>query len=188
MELQELKSELKALAEKHGASNELLNELAACTTKQATTRTVIKHRNWLIRKLPMPELYRIVPVIFVRLNAKVRKAVAGNPNCPADLLVELAEDPDWWVRHDVAENPSCPTDLLTKLANDTLYWVRGAVAKNPDCPAETLTKLADDPHWWVREVLAKNPNCPTKTLAKLSNDPHWQVSEAARNNPNYKTT
>ncbi len=162
MELQQLKSEIYALAEKHGASNELLNKLADCRTKRKVNKFVFRHGRWLVCRLPIPELQRMTPMLF--------------------------EKPDWWVRVAIARNPTCPVDLLAKLSDDKDKEVRRDVAWRTDCPADALAKLSDDKDKWVREAVARNPNCPSDTLTKLAEDTDEYVRFYARNNPNYKTT
>jgi len=60
---------------------------------------------------------------FIRLvamarsdNDKVRAAVAGNPNAPELLLLELADDDSLLVRSWLARNPGCPTEVLERFA------------------------------------------------------------------------
>ena len=74
----------------------------------------------------------------------IRKAisVAKNPNTPAEVLEELANNN---FRHGayeydfiavaVAENPNTPVRVLEKLANGTLNpWLISALARNPNTP------------------------------------------------------
>lgn len=60
---------------------------------------------------------------FIRLvamarsdNDKVRAAVAGNPNAPELLLLELSQDKSLLVRSWVARNPQCPVNVLERFA------------------------------------------------------------------------
>ncbi|MDR1881785.1 MAG: HEAT repeat domain-containing protein, partial [Prevotella sp.] len=41
-------------------------------------------------------------------DCDVRRAAAGNPGTPADVLTELAKDSDWGVRRAAAGNPGTP--------------------------------------------------------------------------------
>ncbi|WP_234995975.1 hypothetical protein [Streptoalloteichus hindustanus] len=47
-----------------------------------------------------------------------RQRVAENPNCPANLLENLAADPAKYVRFSVASNPACPRHVRRKLESD----------------------------------------------------------------------
>ena len=61
-------------------------------------------------------------------NWRVRKAVAGNPQVPVELLGQLARD-DWpAVREAVAEHRKAPAVVLKQLAADGHRLVRLAVA------------------------------------------------------------
>ena len=46
----------------------------------------------------------------------VRRSAAGNPNTPADTLVELSKDSDCDVRRNAAGNPNTPADTLVELS------------------------------------------------------------------------
>jgi hypothetical protein len=52
--------------------------------------------------------------------------VAGNVATPPDILVRLAGDDEFIVRHCLVRNPSCPADLLAILAEDLYEKVRTA--------------------------------------------------------------
>jgi hypothetical protein len=60
----------------------------------------------------------------------------------------------------LAWNPSTPLELLVSLAEDKNYSVRHQVAQNPNTPPETLARLAEDEEWLVRVYVAINPNTP----------------------------
>ena len=64
-------------------------------------------------------------------DLEVRRNVAGNPNTPADVLAELANDINWYVRCFVARNPNTPAGVLTELAKDSDFDVRRYAACNP---------------------------------------------------------
>ena len=100
----------------------------------------------------------------------LRQEVAKHPNATADILKKLAEDEDGIVRWAVAMNPKTPVDILRKLAEDGYRAVRYEVAKNPSTPAEALMKLAEDEDEDVRWGVASNPNTPIDILRKLAED------------------
>jgi hypothetical protein len=84
----------------------------------------------------------------------VREKVAENPNCPADVVVTLAEDEGYSVREGVARNVNCPWELLERLADDEEGAIKWHVVWNPNCPVEVLVKLLYDKHSDVRQVAA----------------------------------
>ncbi len=184
MTLEQLKSELSTLAEQYGVGKGGLAEIAACTTQEEMDRLLIEYGQWLVGRLPLAELQQLTPMLFENLACLVREAVAKNRTCPADLLVELSDDPKNFVRKAVAQNRYCPVDLLKKLADDTNADVREAVALNSNCPADTLAKLSEDIIYNVRRAVARNPFCPTVLLIKLGDDPNeyvrWAVAQQPR--------
>ena len=93
----------------------------------------------------------------------VRRNAAGNPNTPADTLVELSKDGDCDVRRNAAGNPNTPADTLVELSKDGYWAVRSSAAGNPNTPADTLVELSKDSHWAVRRNAAGNPNTPGYT-------------------------
>lgn len=44
-----------------------------------------------------------------------REVLAGHPNCPTDLIEQLAMDEDWTVRQVVAKRPDCPIEALKQM-------------------------------------------------------------------------
>ena len=67
----------------------------------------------------------------------VRSSAAGNPNTPADTLVELSKDSDCVVRSSAAGNPNTPADTLVELSKDSDCVVRSSAAGNPNTPGYT---------------------------------------------------
>ena len=114
----------------------------------------------------------------------VRSSAAGNPNTPADTLIELSKDSDCDVRSSAAGNPNTPADTLVELSKDSDWAVRSSAAGNPNTPADTLIKLSKDSDCDVRRNAAGNPNTPADTLIKLSKDSHCDVRRNAAGNPN----
>ncbi|WP_161768762.1 variant leucine-rich repeat-containing protein, partial [Picosynechococcus sp. NKBG042902] len=103
------------------------------------------------------------------LPVEMRARVAENPNCPLELLQQLAHDKNELVRAKVAENPNCPPALLQKFAHDDKF-VRTGVAKNPNCSPALLQQLASDENENVRAEVAQNQNCPPALLQQLAHD------------------
>lgn len=114
----------------------------------------------------------------------VRWNVAENPNTSSDVLRKLADDADEPVRECVAENSNTPLDVLRKLADDADYDVRCGVARNLNTPADVLRKLADDADNSVRRNVARNLNTPTEVLRTLADDVDYFVRKNVVENPN----
>ena len=88
----------------------------------------------------------------------VRKAVAGNPNTPQEVLEDIihAKGNNWEIRSAVVRNPNVSAELLTELAKDKAAKVRKAVADNSDTPFEVLMQLAHDSDWLTRVRATEN--------------------------------
>jgi hypothetical protein len=86
----------------------------------------------------------------------IRRAVAYNPNTPAEVLVRLARDVDFDIRMGVACNTNTPAEALTHLAGDKDGNIRWEVTWNPNTPE--LVKL-----------YLKNPDFAELTLEEFLN-------------------
>ena len=117
-------------------------------------------------------------------HSVVRISVAGNPNTPVDVLMELAKDSDCDVRKNAAGNPNIPADVLTELAKDSHSVVRKNAAGNPNTPVDVLMELAKDSNCDVRISVAGNPNIPADVLTELAKDSDCIVRRYAAGNPN----
>ncbi|HEY8318998.1 MAG TPA: hypothetical protein VIG76_09215 [Amnibacterium sp.] len=82
----------------------------------------------------------------------IRQSVASNRHAPADLLAELAADPDAAVRGEVARNEAAPVALVEALAQDCDARVRCWAVLNPGLPAAAVPALLDDPDDQVRRL------------------------------------
>ena len=132
-----------------------------------------------------------------------KRKIAEDPNTPAEVLAELARDPDFDVREDVARNPNAPAAVLSILAEgieemDSKKNVKSEKGKkgrtmmdvidrdmfiekiiyHPNATPEVLLKLGEG-----REALAENPATPGDVLAKLADDPKWWIRKAVAANP-----
>ena len=94
-------------------------------------------------------------------NWAVRSSAAGNPNTPADTLIELSKDSDCDVRRNAAGNPNTPADTLIELSKDSNWAVRSSAAGNPNTPgytssneefiiAETYVAIKGTNHLWYK--------------------------------------
>ena len=102
----------------------------------------------------------------------VQARVAENPSIPESLrreiIEDLANDLEPWIRCHVGWNRLAPLDVLRSLAKDKWADVRAAVGRNLATPIEVLALLADDAHSAVRAAVAGNPRTPEDTLRKLA--------------------
>ena len=103
-------------------------------------------------------------------NKWVRGGVALNPKTSVDMLKKLSEDKDWYVRESVASNLNTPVNVLVRLSKDKDRDVRTAVAKNSRISFEVLKQLSKDKDRVVRKAVAQNLNCTEDILRKLSED------------------
>lgn len=118
-------------------------------------------------------------------GADVRRAVAGNPQTPAEELFHLARH---GFAETVAENSATTAAILRWIAkhkkpkrygqND--ITIRG-VASHPNSPRDVLDLVAEkwDDNEYVCEALAQNPNTPAETLRVLGENSNWSVRAAA---------
>ena len=118
------------------------------------------------------------PVGILKVLAKqessqiVQARVAENPSIPESLrrevIEDLVNDLEPWIRCHVGWNRLAPVDVLRSLARDKWADVRSAVARNPVTPIEVLILMADDEYSSVRAAVAENPRTPEDTLRKLA--------------------
>lgn len=106
--------------------------------------------------LPTADVYRLSQ----HWHRSIRQGIAGNPITPADILAELAHDPEWFVRASVAKHLMLTEGLHSILASDDDVSVRAALARNPTCPIDLLETLSLDPHksGIVQEAVLGNPS------------------------------
>ena len=67
-----------------------------------------------------------------KLSQKERVELAEDHHAPVNILVQLANDEDHYVRFFVAANPKTPINVLAKLADDVSERVRLCVFENPN--------------------------------------------------------
>lgn len=109
----------------------------------------------------------ILAQLAVHRSYNVRQAVAFNFHTPPQTLEQLAGE---FPAHVAQRGSQCPPRLLVQLAGHDDYWVRRAVAENHSCPPEVLANLVNDPDPWVRSTALKNLNLPEeyRVLAKVA--------------------
>ncbi len=103
----------------------------------------------------------------VAADREVRIRVAQRLD--ASMLVEMAGDPDYFVRKLVAQR--LPLPLLPRMATDPDQEVRLAVASRLQVPA--LLALRNDREVAVRRVVVDR--LPIGLLADMADDPAWEV-------------
>lgn len=88
---------------------------------------------------------------ILRTHGQLAFAVASNRTIPYEILLELAQNEDWRVRHRVALKNACPPDLLDRLSLDDNDSVALLVAGHRNTPPAALRRLTT--HTWdqVRE-------------------------------------
>ena len=112
---------------------------------------------------------------------EVHLAAVAHPQCPADILEEMARDRFSDTRAAVASNPSCPAHLIHMLSADDMFDARRAVASRSDCPHELFAVLARDGAGVVRSAVASNAQCPRAILTDLaSKRDSFAQADAAR--------
>jgi hypothetical protein len=115
-----------------------------------------------------------------------RYLAARHPACPADLLGEIARDPDWRIRSGLLDNPNTPDALLAHLLGtedaDELASLRELNRANP--PASALQRLAQHPNPEVRMAVARHPAVGPELLGVLASDGTREVRRFVVDNPN----
>ena len=117
-----------------------------------------------------------------RSNEELRTkwAMALNPNTPAKVLADLAENAPVSVLERIAENPRVSPDTLTKLSVHVCSSVRAAVAENSSTVLDVLLELMHDECVDVRYSIAENHSMPFGILQSLQDDENPYVASRAR--------
>lgn len=105
---------------------------------------------------------------------------AGSESLTSEDCWILAVDEDHQVRRRIAENRLCPAEVLVALSSDRHEDVRIAVGEHPEVPPVVLIHLAEDESDDVRYALAENTNVNVTILQKLSEDQNPYVCHRAR--------
>ena len=136
----------------------------------------------------------------------VLAALAGNPACPPDVLLDLAQENDPKLREEhhtfrdlmkndffsvhrhVAQNPHTPVEALLVLARSPSSSVMADVARNPRTPVAVLVDLASTRDFIVPHSLAYNTNTSPEVLEKLSEHDNEYVRTGVAQNPKTAST
>lgn len=140
--VREPESELNSSSHQRRPDRAALLEMIASTSADTRKRVAF---------YPEADADMLVMLGGDRRSAKVRSAVAGNPNAPAALLRSLADDKIEEVRQSVAFNGGAPAELLIDLAGRSIDLAI-LVAMNPDTPEDILAALTQDSSPLVRFV------------------------------------
>lgn len=131
-------------------------------------------------------LQKIYDAVKNRTDSYILIALAGNPNCPTDILGLLCVNSCSSVRAAVAGNPSTPPDVLLTMKKDRSPYVKIELASNPHTPQEVLAHLARSEQESVVTAVAKNINTSYEILNKIILKTIFiKPKKAAINNPNY---
>lgn len=161
---------LEALAENTNFPSEFMRNLTVKIGNE--TGYAINHLMMVAKNPNTPqelirELYNSYQINLVINN------IALNPNCPKDIMYDLAKvsysDPEETVqlKCNLASNPSCPLDILEKLAIHKDQEVRVNVSYNSNITLDLLIKLINDEDEVVRINSLWNPICPEEIIVKL---------------------
>jgi len=113
----------------------------------------------------------------------VRRAAAGRPDTPADVLEQLVRDGGelFHLRPLLIEHPNFPHDRLPAFADDADPHIQRVALEDPALPAGVLERLADTPG--LRRRIAAHPNITPALLDFLLTDPDPYVVDEAAANP-----
>lgn len=113
-------------------------------------------------------------------------ALAGNTATPANVLDDLASNPDKQVLWALLGNKSCPDSTISRalhnLTTSKSAVSRASAARDPRLDQAVFSSLMKDPSIYVRTMVAVNSAAPFEVLAALANDPYQSVSRTAREN------
>jgi CheY-like chemotaxis protein len=147
------------------------------------TAAILKTVLGAIDKLWNSNTVSISTEVFDGFDSKselVHYILAGNPNTPPDVLVELAGHPSERIRSHVAENASTPVNTLETLARDLSVEVRMSVAYNRKTPAPILEQLSTDDSLDVLFRIASASYTPARLLEKLATSQNPYVASRAK--------
>lgn len=81
--------------------------------------------------------------------------LAQNPRIPTEVLVEMYRNQES-IKMSFAMNPNCPLDLMREIADQGTDFDRTVLAANPSLPVDLIARLARDPSENVQCFLAQN--------------------------------
>lgn len=113
----------------------------------------------------------------------VRRAAAGRPDTPAEVLERLVRDGGelFHQRPLLIEHPNFPRERLRAFADDPDPRIQRVALEDPELPAEVLERLAETPG--LRRRIAAHPTVTAGLLDRLLTDPDPYVVDEAAANP-----
>ncbi|MGR6997476.1 hypothetical protein ACU686_04140 [Yinghuangia aomiensis] len=129
-----------------------------------------RHRHVLLRVAANPRLTEAqIRSLYARRNARVWTRLAQLPQCPPDVLADLAERAVSMPRvvRAVAAHPDAPAEVVARLARHADAVVRRTVAGRGDITGELAMTLLGDPHGEVAAAAAGNPVLPQAAMRSM---------------------
>ena len=162
-------------------------------TPQAIIDRLARHSNFEVRtgvaanpSVPLALLLSLrTPGAYTTVNA----AIARNPRLPQAIIREMHKNGEA-NSLDFGMNPNCPPELMREIAANWDSFTRGELAQNQNIPEDVIHTLAQDKSEDVRMRLTFNPNLPEDVVEMLARDHSQLVRDHAKRNPRYnrKTT
>lgn len=117
-------------------------------------------------------------------DTSTRKKAALDPDVPPEVLEQLAEDGEWWIRACVCRNENTPASVLKQLSKDPRPDVRSWASTNEQTPHDALERLAEKGTYYTLLMLAGNEAAPPRVVKRLVSDPNNDVRDTASEHPN----
>ena len=118
-------------------------------------------------------------VLASSATMQVRRLVAERRDLPADLLLQLADDPEFEVAAAVVPDPAVAVEQLWELVSRHGPRLYPRVARNPGCPADLLHHMALlDSSVETCRAIAEHPNACGETLLLCLEDHQARYSAA----------
>ena len=104
-------------------------------------------------------------------NAMVRAGVVRNPNCPTDVIRQLAKDDNPQVKEALVKKADTPPDIPVALAATMDRYVLFCLSGRAEVPTEALRFMYR---------VAGNPRTPAAVLRELTKDSDAGIAGAAQ--------
>jgi hypothetical protein len=85
-------------------------------------------------------------------------SLLGDEGVSSEILSQLAQHSEAWIRAGVALQRNTPIEVLSSLKDDSAFVVRESLAFNPNTPIDLLVSWLEDKSLW--RALANNPALP----------------------------
>jgi hypothetical protein len=110
---------------------------------------------------------KVLEVLAFSEDEQVRQIVAGNPQCPESVHMQLAMDKMPTVRVAMAENTNCSQHALTLFATSQFFEYRVLAACHLKLSHALFAVLSEDVEIAVRAAVVNNNACPFEIRAPL---------------------